>query len=346
MVHGTDWLTGPLAPYRDLAIKALESYGGKLVEVEYTKDVSSTSLTLNQKIIGTTPDIRKATLKRLLDAKDLTRIMEAHNPLSALILENLVINKDGKKKQFDGFWSSSLTDSTSQGKPDIEALDINIRLNNINNIFDVTTKPLIMDADTGGKIEHFELNVRSMERLGISAVIIEDKKGLKKNSLFGNEVKQEQETKENFTKKIKAGINSRINDNFMIIARIESLILEKGIEDAIDRSKAYIDGGVDGIMIHSKKDKPNEIFEFSKIFRKNHKYIPLVSVPSTYNSVKEEELIKHGFNIVIYANQMLRAAYPAMYKVAESILKNGRSLEADKELIKIKNILELIPGTK
>ena len=232
MVHGTDWLTGPLAPYRDLAIKALESYGGKLVEVEYTKDVSSTSLTLNQKIIGTTPDIRKATLKRLLDAKDLTRIMEAHNPLSALILENLVINKDGKIKQFDGFWSSSLTDSTSQGKPDIEALDINIRLNNINNIFDVTTKPLIIDADTGGKIEHFELNVRSMERLGISAVIIEDKKGLKKNSLFGNEVKQEQETKENFTKKIKAGINSRINDNFMIIARIESLILEKGIDDA------------------------------------------------------------------------------------------------------------------
>ena len=346
MVHGTDWLTGPLAPYRDLAIKALESYGGKLIEIEYTKDVSSTSLTLNQKIIGTTPDIRKATLKRLLDAKDLTRIMEAHNPLSALILENLVINKDDKIKQFDGFWSSSLTDSTSQGKPDIEALDINIRLNNINNIFDVTTKPLIMDADTGGKIEHFELNVRSMERLGISAVIIEDKKGLKKNSLFGNEVKQEQETKENFAKKIKAGINSRINDNFMIIARIESLILEKGIEDAIDRSKAYIDGGVDGIMIHSKKDKPNEIFEFSKIFRKNHKYIPLVSVPSTYNSVKEDELIKHGFNIVIYANQMLRAAYPAMYKVAESILKNGRSLEADKELIKIKNILELIPGTK
>ena len=346
MVHGTDWLTGPLAPYRDLAIKALESYGGKLIEVEYTKDVSSTSLTLNQKILGTTPDIRKATLKRLLDAKDLTRIMEAHNPLSALILEKLIINNNGKVKQFVGFWSSSLTDSTSQGKPDIEALDINIRLNNINNIFDVTTKPLIMDADTGGKIEHFELNVRSMERLGISAVIIEDKKGLKKNSLFGNEVKQEQETKENFAKKIKAGINSRINDNFMIIARIESLILEKGIDDAIDRAKTYIDSGVDGIMIHSKKEKPDEIFEFSKIFRKNHKFIPLVSVPSTYNSVKEDELVKNGFNIVIYANQMLRAAYPAMYKVAESILKNGRSLEADKELIKIKNILELIPGTK
>ena len=346
MVHGTDWLEGPLAPYRDLAIKALETYGGKLIEVEYTKDVSSTGLTLNQKILGTTPELRKASLKRLLNAKNIVRIMEAHNPLSALILENLVINNNNKTKQFDGFWSSSLTDSTSQGKPDIEALDINIRLNNINNIFDVTTKPLIMDADTGGKTEHFELNVRSMERLGISAVIIEDKKGLKKNSLFGNEVKQEQETKELFAKKIKTGINSRYSDDFMIIARIESLILEKGIEDAIERANAYIDAGVDGIMIHSKKTKPDEIFKFSKIFRKNHKFIPLVSVPSTYNIVREDELVDNGFNIVIYANQMLRAAYPAMYKVAESILKNSRSLEADKELIKIKNILELIPGTK
>ena len=346
MVHGTDWLEGPLAPYRNLAIKALESYGGKLIEIEYTKDVSSTELSLKEKIIGTTPDIRKATLKRLLNAKDITRIMEAHNPLSALILENLTVNQKGKLEQFDGFWSSSLTDSTSQGKPDIEALEINNRLSNINNIFDVTTKPLIMDADTGGKIEHFELNVRSMERLGISAVIIEDKKGLKKNSLFGNEVKQEQETKEYFAEKIKAGRASRISENFMVIARIESLILEKGINDAMERANTYVDAGVDGIMIHSRKDIPDEIFEFSKIFRKNHKSIPLVSVPSTYNSVTEDELAKNGFNLVIYANQMLRAAYPAMYKVAESILKNGRSFEVDKDLIKIKKILELIPGTK
>ena len=346
MFHGTDWLEGPLAPYRDLAIKALNSYGGKLIEIEYTKDVSSTELSLKEKIIGTTPDIRKATLKRLLNAKDITRIMEAHNPLSALILENLSVSKDDKNHQFDGFWSSSLTDSTSQGKPDIEALEINNRLANINNIFDVTTKPLIIDADTGGKIEHFELNVRSMERLGISAVIIEDKKGLKKNSLFGNEVKQEQEDKDYFAEKIKAGRSSRISENFMVIARIESLILEKGIDDAIERANTYIDAGVDGIMIHSRKNTPDEIFEFSKIFRKNHKSIPLVSVPSTYNKVTEEELSKNGFNIVIYANQMLRAAYPAMYNVAESILKNGRSFEVDKDLIKIKKILELIPGTK
>lgn len=346
MIHGTDWLEGPLAPYRDLAIKALNSYGGKLIEIEYTKNVSSTELSLREKIIGTTPDIRKETLKRLLNAKDITRIMEAHNPLSALILENLSVSKDEKNHQFDGFWSSSLTDSTSQGKPDIEALEINNRLTNINNIFDVTTKPLIIDADTGGKIEHFELNVRSMERLGISAVIIEDKKGLKKNSLFGNEVKQEQEDKEYFAEKIKAGRASRISENFMVIARIESLILEKGIYDAIERANTYIDAGVDGIMIHSRKNTPDEIFEFSKIFRKNHKSIPLVSVPSTYNKVTEEELAKNGFNIVIYANQMLRAAYPAMYKVAESILKNGRSFEVDKDLINIKKILELIPGTK
>ena len=276
MVHGTDWLEGPMAPYRNLAIEALDSYGGKLIEIEYTKDVSSTELSLKQRIIGTTPDLRKATLKRLIQSKEIVKIMEAHNPLSALILENLSINMDGKTKQFDGFWSSSFTDSTSQGKPDIEALEINNRLNNINNIFDVTTKPLIMDADTGGKIEHFELNVRSMERLGISAVIIEDKKGLKKNSLFGTEVKQEQDSKEEFSEKIKAGRASRISENFMVIARIESLILEKGINDALARADTYVDAGVDGIMIHSKQKKPEEIFNFAKEFRKNHKNIPLV----------------------------------------------------------------------
>ena len=272
--------------------------------------------------------------------------MEAHNPLSALILENISINKDNKLIQFDGFWSSSLTDSTSQGKPDIEVLEINNRLNNINNIFDVTTKPLIMDADTGGKIEHFQLNVKSMERLGISAVIIEDKKGLKKNSLFGNEVKQEQEDVKIFSEKIKAGRSSRVSENFMVIARIESLILEKGVDDALYRANAYIDAGVDGIMIHSRQKTPDEIFEFAQKFRGKHKTIPLVSVPSTYNAVTEDELVENGFNLVIYANQMLRAAYPAMYNTAKSILENGRSFEVDKDLIKIKDILELIPGTK
>jgi cytidyltransferase-related domain len=193
MVHGTDWLEGPLAPYRNKAIKALKTYGGKLIEINYTKDVSSTSISNVNKSIGITPDMRKGMLKRLIQLKDIVRIVETHNPLSALIIENLEIIKNARKKTFDGFWSSSLTDSTSQGKPDIEALEINNRLNNINNIFDVTTKPLIMDADTGGKIEHFELNVKSIERLGVSAVIIEDKKGLKKNSLLGSNAKQEQE---------------------------------------------------------------------------------------------------------------------------------------------------------
>ena len=346
MLHGTDWIEGPKAPYRKLAINALNSYGGKLVEVEYTKNVSSTQLSLNEKMLGTTPDIRRGMLKRLIELKDMVKILEAHNPLSALIIENLNIKTGHKNIQFDGFWSSSLTDSTAQGKPDIEALNINNRLNNINNIFDVTTKPLIIDGDTGGKIEHFELNIKSMERLGVSAVIIEDKKGLKKNSLFGNEVKQEQEDKDYFAKKIKAGRSARVSEDFMVIARIESLILEKGLEDAMERANSYVEAGADGIMIHSRQEVPDEIFNFSKEFRKDHKSVPLICVPSTYNKVKENELIDNGFNVVIYANQMLRAAYPAMYKVAESILKNGRSFEVDNELIKIKEILELIPGAK
>ena len=198
---------------------------------------------------------------------------------------------------------------------------------------------------TRGKIEHFELNVKSMERTGVSAVIIEDKKGLKKNSLLGNKVYQKQETIKDFSKKIIAGKKASLTDDFMIIARIESFILQKGLNDALKRAENYVKAGADGIMIHSKSNSPNEIFSFSKKFRKKFKKIPLICVPSTYSSVKENLLIKNGFNVVIYANQMLRASYPAMHNVAKSILKNNRSFEANKEIIKINEILKLIPGT-
>ena len=346
MVHGDDWVEGPLAPYRELAISALAGYGGKLVEIPYTRDVSSSEISKQIQAIGTTPEYRKQTLKRLLRVKPIVRFLEAHNPLSALIVEHAQIKEGDKIKEFDGFWSSSLTDSTSMGKPDIEALDISNRLAGINNIFEVTTKPLIMDADTGGKPEHFEINVRSMERLGISAAIIEDKTGLKKNSLFGNEVSQTQENIESFCAKIRAGRANRVNSDFMVIARIESLILERGMDDAITRAKAYVDAGADGIMIHSRQKQPDEVFSFASIFRESYEHIPLVCVPTSYGQVTEDELAAHGFNIVIYANHLLRAAYPAMRKVALGILQDGRSSRVDKDLISIKEILELIPGTK
>ncbi|MEQ1771844.1 MAG: phosphoenolpyruvate mutase [Devosia sp.] len=346
MVHGTDWLEGPLAPFRARAIMALKEYGGRLIEIPYTGGVSSNEMVNQLQLLGTTPDIRRKTLKRLLAAKSLSRFIEAHNPISALIVEHANVYVDGKARQFDGFWSSSLTDSAARGKPDIEALEINSRLQNINDIFDVTTKPLIMDADTGGKIQHFELNVRTMERLGISATIIEDKSGLKKNSLFGNDVIQTQEDVDVFCDKIRAGRAARVSEDFMIIARIESLILEKGMGDAIDRALAYADSGVDGIMIHSRKNTPDEIFEFARVFRKNFSSLPLVCVPTSYNTVTEFELADHGFNMVIYANHLLRAAYPAMKHVTYEILRNGRSAEIESDLLSINDILELIPGTK
>lgn len=346
MVHGTDWLEGPLAPYRDRALKALEEHGGKLIEIPYTQGVSSSSMIEQMQGLGTTPDIRRKTLRRLLASKPISRFMEAHNPISALIVEHAKVEKNDKIIQFDGFWSSSLTDSTSKGKPDIEALEVNSRLSNIDDIFDVTTKPLIMDADTGGKLEHFELHVKSMERLGISAVIIEDKTGLKKNSLFGNDVIQSQDDIESFCDKIKAGRAARVSDDFMVIARIESLILDKGMNDAIQRAIAYAKAGVDGIMIHSRKKTPNEVFEFARIFRKSYPVLPLVCVPTSYNKVTEKELADAGFNIVIYANHLLRAAFPAMQRVALEILKNSRSAEVEEQLMSINEILELIPGTK
>ncbi len=345
LIHGDDWKEGEYSKYRTLAIKALSSYGGKLIEIPYTKGVSITKLS-TPFLKNISPDIRKSTLRRLLNSKSIIRILEVHNPISAIIAENANIKEGLKLKEFDGFWSSSLSDSTVMGKPDIEILDLTTRLNNINKIFDVTSKPLIFDADTGGKIEHLELHIKNIERLGISAIIIEDKVGLKKNSLFGNTVIQKQDSIKNFSLKLKVAQKSKSTDDFMVIARIESLILEKGISDALKRARSYIKSGADGIMIHSNKKSPSEIFAFSKAFRTEFTDIPLVCVPTSYNKTKESELIKNGFNIVIYANHMIRSAYPAMNKVAHEILRNERSLESDKSLISINEILNLIPGTK
>ncbi len=346
MVHGDDWLEGPLAPYREKAIAALREYGGKLIEVPYTKGVSSQSLLGQIQKFGTTPDIRRGTLKRLLAAKPLCRFMEVHSPLSALIVEECTVDSDSKKRQYDGFWSSSLVDSAICGKPDIEAVDISSRLSNINNIFDVTTKPLIFDGDTGGKPEHFEINVRSMERLGISAVIIEDKTGLKKNSLLGNDVLQEQEDIDVFCDKIQAGRAVRVSDDFMVIARVESLVLDKGIGDALHRASAYVDAGADGIMIHSRSESPDEVFSFSSEFRKEHPSLPLVCVPTSYSSINENILMENGLNMVIYANHLLRASYPAMKEVANRILNAGNASCVDAKLMSINDIISLIPGTK
>ena len=346
VVHGDDWKEGVQKKVRKKVIDTLAIWGGELIEVPYTEGISSTKLNKVLKEIGTTPDIRRGKLRRLLKAKPISRFIDIHNGLTGLIVENAFFENNNGKTEFDGMWASSLTESTAKGKPDIEAVDITSRMNTINDILEVTTKPIIFDADTGGKIEHFEFTVRTLERLGISAVIIEDKKGLKRNSLLGTDVFQMQDSIEDFSKKISAGKKSQITSEFMIIARIESLILGAGIDDAIKRAKEFIKAGADGIMIHSKEKDPKEILDFCKKYRDFEKDIPLIAVPSSYNSVTEDKLKENGVNIVIYANHLLRAAYPAMMNAAKSILKNKRSLELDENLLSIKDILELIPGTR
>ena len=345
LVHGDDWKTGHMSEIRRKVLKIMKSYGGKLIEIPYTKGVSSSALINHLNEISVTPDIRRSLLRRTIESNKISKFLEAHSPLSAIIGENTLIEKKGKKIGFDGFWSSSLTDSTVVGKPDNESLDFSQRLNGVDQIFEVTTKPLIMDGDTGGKVEHFEMRIKSAERLGISALIIEDKKGLKKNSLLKDTSRQTQEGKIKFAEKISVGKKAQISDDFMIIARIESFILGKGLNDAISRAHSYIEAGADGIMIHSKSKNPREVIAFSKVFRKSYKKIPLVSVPSSYNQISEKTLYENGFNIVIYANHMLRASYPAMQHVAKTILEKNRSKEADKKLLSIKEILNLIPGT-
>jgi len=346
VVHGDDWKSGVQKETRNNVIKTLKEWGGELIEIPYTENISSTKLNNALKEIGTTPEVRLKSLRRMLDVKESIRFLDIHNALSALIVENCSIENSEGRSEFDGMWASSLTDSTAKGKPDIEAVDVSSRVSTLNQILEVTTKPIIYDADTGGQIEHFKFTIKTLERIGISAAIIEDKTGLKKNSLLGTEVPQTQDTIENFSEKIKAGKHAQTTTDFMIIARIESLILEKGLDDAIKRAKAYLDAGADGIMIHSRKKDPSEIFEFCKKYSKIKNKKTLVVVPSSFNTVTEDELKNYGVNIIIYANQLLRSAYPAMKKTAESILKNKRSAECDKDMLPIKDILELIPGTK
>ena len=346
VVHGDDWKTGVQAKIRQDVIECIKAWDGELIEVPYTKDISGTKYNKHVAMQGTTPDIRRAQLSRLLNAKKLVRILEVHTGLGGLIAENIEVQgEDGSTRGFDGMWSSSLTDSTSKGKPDIEAVDMTSRLNSVNSIFEVTTKPMILDADTGGKPEHFAFTVRNLERLGVTAVIIEDKVGLKKNSLLGNDVAQTQDTIEGFCHKIRTGKKAQISDNFMIIARCESLILEKGMEDAIERSKAYLSAGADGIMIHSRQADGAEILEFARRYREFESVRPLVVVPSSFDKITETEFEEAGINIVIYANQMLRASYPAMVNVAETILKNQRAFEVREQCMSIKEILNIIPGT-
>jgi len=345
VVHGDDWKKGVQLKIRNKVIKELKKWDGELVEIPYTKGISSSKLVSLKKEIGTTPDIRRKQLKRILTAKKLSRFLDIHNGLSALIVENTKIELNGKIEEFDGMWASSLTNSTAKGKPDIEAVDFTERLQLLNEVLEVTTKPIIYDGDTGGKTEHFKFTVKTLERLGVSAIIIEDKIGLKKNSLLGTSVKQKQDTPLSFSKKIKAGKNAQATDEFMIIARIESLVLDNGMNDALLRAKRYINAGADGIMIHSRKKNPSEIFKFCKIYNKFKNRKPLVVVPSSYSQVNEHKLEKIGANVVIYANHLLRSVYPKMVNTAESILKNKRAYQIEKKLLSIKKILELIPGT-
>ncbi len=346
IIHGDDWKAGSLSKIREEVYEVMKAQGGEVIEVPYTKGINSSALNETVKALGTTPEIRMKTLRRLIDAKPVVRIMEAHSGLSGLIIENIEVTKDDGIHSYDGMWSSSLTDSTCKGKPDIEAVDLTTRLQDLTNILECTTKPIIFDGDTGGLTEHFVFTVRTLERNGISAVIIEDKVGLKKNSLFGTDVEQHLATIPEFCDKISAGKKAQVTKDFMIIARLESLIAGYSVSDALERAFAYVKAGADGVMIHSKEKSGDDIKDFCQKFRKEYKNIPIVLVPTTYNQFTEQELHAWGANIIIYANHMLRASYPAMVKVAQTILESERSKEADTLCMPIKQILELIPGTK
>ncbi len=342
ILHGDNWKEGPESAIREHVEELAAAYGGQIVDIPYTynEKVKKIDMQLREKLAM--PEYRRKRLRQLINMTPVIKAMEAHSGLTGLIVEKTVVEHEGKLDQFDAMWISSLCDSTEKGKPDIELVDMTSRFRTIDDITEVTTKPIIFDGDTGGLAEHFVYTVRSLERMGVSAIIIEDKTALKKNSLFGTEVEQTQASIEDFSAKIAAGKKAQLTDDFMIIARIESLILEKGMGDALERAWAFVDAGADGIMIHSRKKDPTEILEFCDKFRERNKVTPIVVAPSSFNVITEEELAQHGVNIVIYANQLTRSAFPAMKQTAEDILKYHRAKEVDERLMPIKDIIMLI----
>ena len=342
VVHGDNWKEGPESFIRENVIMNLQKLGGELIEIPYTYNEKVKRIDDQMKEKLAMPEFRRKRLRQLIAMRPIVKTLEVHSGLTGLIAEKTVVESDGKLDQFDAMWISSLCDSTAKGKPDIELVDMSSRIRTIDDVMDVTTKPIILDGDTGGLVEHFVYNVRTLERMGVSAVIIEDKTGLKKNSLFGTEVEQTQDSIENFCEKISAGKQALRTEEFMIIARIESLILERGMEDALKRAFAYVGAGADGIMIHSRKKSPDEILEFCRLFREKDATTPIVVVPTSFNSITEEELAAAGVNIVIYANQLTRSAFPAMQSTAVDILKNHRALEVDSRLMPFKDIIRLI----
>ena len=342
VIHGDNWCEGPEKAIRDNAIRVMIELGGEVIEVPYTRNENVKKIDDRIKDKLSMPEFRRKRLKQLIEMTPIVKTIEAHSGLTGLIAEKTIVENNGELDQFDAMWVSSLCDSTAKGKPDIELVDMSSRLRTIDDIMEVTTKPIILDGDTGGLTEHFVYNVRTLERMGVSAVIIEDKTGLKKNSLFGTEVVQTQDSIENFCAKISAGKKVLRSDDFMIIARIESLILEQGMDDALNRAFAYVEAGADGIMIHSRKKSPDEILEFCDKFRAKDVKTPIVVVPTSFNSITEAELAEHGVNIVIYANQLTRSAFPAMENTAKEILKNHRALEVDDKLMPFKSIITLI----
>lgn len=342
VIHGDNWKVGPEAVIRENVIACLKKYGGELVEVPYTYNEKVKKMDERMKEKLAMPEFRRKRLRQLLGMRPIVKALEVHSGLTGLIAEKTVVESNGELDQYDAMWISSLCDSTAKGKPDIELVDMSSRIRTIDDVMDVTTKPIILDGDTGGLVEHFVYNIRTLERMGVSAVIIEDKTGLKKNSLFGTEVEQTQDSIENFTAKLRAGKQALRTDDFMIIARIESLILERGMEDALKRAFAYVEAGADGIMIHSRRKSPDEILEFCEKFRQKDKSTPIVVVPTSFNSITEEELATAGVNIVIYANQLTRSAFPAMQETAVEILRNHRALEVDSKLMPFRDIIRLI----
>ena len=268
-------------------------------------------------------------LQKELKAKPILKVGGAFDAMSAKLIE---ING------FDAIWAGSFAISATHALPDASIMTMTEFLAVASNMVESCQSPVIADCDTGfGGPSNISHMIKKYENSGIAAVSIEDKIFPKQNSLLENG-RQELISEKEFVAKIIAAREAKQNKEFMIIARTEALIAGMGMNEAIKRAHAYEDAGADAILIHSKKDTPNEIFEFSDMWNGN---IPLVVVPTSYPSVNLDELISHKIRMVIYANQSLRVAHAAMSRVLQEINKTKSLSEVEEKMSTMEQIFEL-----
>ncbi len=323
VVHGDDWRNGVQAQTRRRVLDVLREWGGTLVEPPYTEGISSTALRMAAMDIGFAPGVRQRRLRRMLDCKPLVRVMQAHDGLSAHIVDRLEETTQGAPREYDAIWVDSLAGAPIRGKPDPLPFDLSSRLVTLHEILDATTKPLICNAGGAGHAAGVTAAVRTLERIGVSAIVIDTEVTDRRAVPAMAASAPPQDDMAAFIREIAAARDARVTPDFMIIARINDRTRDCGADRMMARAAAGVDAGADAVMCDSDPVNPDGIFDLCRRYRRLMNGHPLLVGLSGTEGLQEHDLASAGASMVVYTDTLLRAAREAMISAASQVLSCG-----------------------